>query len=123
LKEYLVDQYSERSSSAWNRDYSSIDAFLRSVEPNRGRLGIKGRKAACVEKKRVIGEKQYVIEGIQAEWYRIASWAGHCPGILAFPPNSPKAEKLPLVIVQHGIGSTPETTFREAIIMLMQRNF
>jgi hypothetical protein len=38
---YLVDQYNERAASACHRDYSSTDAFKRSVEPNRSRwIGI-----------------------------------------------------------------------------------
>jgi hypothetical protein len=112
LKEYLVDQYSERSSSAWNRDYSSIDAFLRSVEPNRGRWASKVVKQPVLRKSGSLVKKQYVIEGIQAEWIELPLGPVSAQAILAFPPNSPKAEKLPLVIVQHGIGSTPETTFR-----------
>jgi hypothetical protein len=37
LRQYLVDDYNARASIIWNRDYSSIDAFVRSVEPNRER--------------------------------------------------------------------------------------
>ena len=37
LRTYLVDQYDERTAKLWNRDYSSQDAFVRSVEPNRRR--------------------------------------------------------------------------------------
>ncbi len=32
---------------------------------------------------------------------------------LAFPATAAKGDRVPLVIVQHGIGSTPETPFRE----------
>src|SRR5436309_2394473 len=37
LRTWLVDQYAERAGFAWHRDYSSVDAFLRSVEPQRAR--------------------------------------------------------------------------------------
>jgi hypothetical protein len=37
LSTYLVDEYQARAAKAWNRDYSSIDALKRSVEPNRRR--------------------------------------------------------------------------------------
>ena len=37
LRKWLVDEYPERAAKAWNRDYSSIEAFLASVEPNRKR--------------------------------------------------------------------------------------
>ena len=37
LQRWLVEEYPQRTAKAWNRDYSSVEAFLRSVEPNRGR--------------------------------------------------------------------------------------
>src|SRR5437763_1198031 len=35
LRNGLVDQYPGRAAKAWKRDYSSVGAFLKSVEPNR----------------------------------------------------------------------------------------
>lgn len=35
LNEYLVNQYDKRAAKAWNRDYSSLAAFERSVAVNR----------------------------------------------------------------------------------------
>ena len=37
LRQSLVEDYDERAKKTWTRDYSSIDAFLASVEPNRKR--------------------------------------------------------------------------------------
>ena len=37
LGKWLVDDYSRRASRAWSRDYSSVDAFVKSVERNRER--------------------------------------------------------------------------------------
>jgi hypothetical protein len=34
---YLVDGYSARAAKSWRRSYTSVGAFLRSVEPNRER--------------------------------------------------------------------------------------
>ncbi len=42
LRQYLVDEYDIRASSVWHRDYSSIDAFERSVAPNRERWASVG---------------------------------------------------------------------------------
>lgn len=36
LRNVILD-YKSRSATYWHRDYSSIDAYQRSVEPNRGR--------------------------------------------------------------------------------------
>ncbi|MEM2960405.1 MAG: hypothetical protein QXU67_02235, partial [Candidatus Bathyarchaeia archaeon] len=36
LREELL-KYEERTSEYWHRDYSSVQAFLKSVEPNRKR--------------------------------------------------------------------------------------
>src|SRR4051812_33211412 len=35
FRAYLVDEYPARAAQAWRRTYSSVGAFLRSVEPNR----------------------------------------------------------------------------------------
>jgi hypothetical protein len=112
LRDYLTDQYSERSSSAWNRDYSSIGAFLRSVESNRDRWASKVVKQPALRKSGSLVKEKYVIEGIQAEWIELPLGPVSAQAILAFPPGSKMTEKLPLIIVQHGIGSTPESTFR-----------
>ena len=37
LRKILVEDYPARAAKAWHRDYSSIEAFLKSVEPNRER--------------------------------------------------------------------------------------
>ena len=37
LRQWLVDDYPARAGEAWNRDYQSVEAFLKSVQPNRRR--------------------------------------------------------------------------------------
>src|SRR5210317_1722447 len=39
LQDWIINGYDTRAKNAWERDYSSIDAFQRSVEPNRVRWG------------------------------------------------------------------------------------
>lgn len=111
LADYLVNQYDTRSEELWNRDYSSIDAFLRSVEPNRSRWKSVVVKPPVLTKTGSLARKPYDIEGISAEWIELPLGPLTAQAILAFPVNEGN-KKLPLIIVQHGIGSTPETTFR-----------
>ncbi len=112
LKQYLVDQYDTRSETAWNRNYSSIDAFERSVEPNRERWASVVIKPPVLTKSGPVTRKPYTIEGIKGEWLELPLGPVTAQAFLAFPAVQPGHKKLPLVIVQHGIGSTPETTFR-----------
>ena len=37
LQHWIITDYQERADESWNRDYSSVDAFERSVEDNRAR--------------------------------------------------------------------------------------
>ena len=112
LKHYLVDNYYERASAAWNRDYSSIDAFERSVEPNRERWSSVVIKPPVLTKSGPLNRKPYTVEGITGEWIEVPLGPVAAQAFLAFPAGQVSNKKLPLVIVQHGIGSTPETPFR-----------
>ena len=112
LRQYLVDQYDERSAAAWHRDYSSIDAFERSVAPNRERWASVVIKPPVLTKSGPISRKPYTIESIKGEWLELPLGPVTAQAFLAFPAGQPGNKKLPLVIVQHGIGSTPETPFR-----------
>ena len=112
LNHYLVDQYDERASSAWHRDYSSIDAFERSVEPNRERWASVVIKPPVLTKSGPISRKPYTIEGIKGEWLELPLGLITAQAFLAFPTVAAGNKKVPLIIVQHGIGSTPETPFR-----------
>jgi dienelactone hydrolase len=112
LKQYLVDQYDARASEAWHRDYSSIDAFERSVEPNRRRWESAVIKPPVLTKSGPLTRRPYSIGNISGEWIELPLGALTAQAFLAFPPGPGKKKPVPLVIVQHGIGSTPETTFR-----------
>lgn len=113
LRQYLVDQYDERSSDSWHRDYGSIDAFVRSVEPNRRRWESVVIKPPLLEKSGPLSRRPFKIEGITGEWLDLPLGMITAQAFLAFPATAAKGDRVPLVIVQHGIGSTPETPFRE----------
>ncbi len=112
LRQYLTDQYDERASSLWKRDYSSTDAFIRSVEPNRERWASVVIKPPILTRSGPVTRKPYTIEGITGEWIELPLGPVTAQAFLAFPAINHAGRKLPLVIVQHGIGSTPETPFR-----------
>jgi Abhydrolase family len=109
---YLVDQYNERAASAWHRDYSSIDAFKRSVEPNRSRWESVVIKPPALTKSGPLIRTPFIIEGVHGEWIELPLGPITAQAFLAFPEGTKNKSKVPIVIVQHGIGSTPETTFR-----------
>jgi dienelactone hydrolase len=53
-----------------------------------------------------------MIEGINGEWLELSLGLITAQAFLAFPLDNENKDKFPIVIVQHGIGSTPETPFR-----------
>ena len=113
LNQYLVNQYDERAEKAWHRDYSSIDAFVRSVEPNRARWQSVVIKPPVLTKSGPAVRKPFTIEGVRGEWLEIPLGPITAQAFLAFPEGAGNQGKVPLVIVQHGIGSNPETPFRD----------
>jgi hypothetical protein len=112
LKLYLVDQYDERAANAWHRDYSSIDAFERSVESNRARWKSIVIKPPVLIKSGSLNRRPFIIEGIQGEWIELPLGAITAQAFLAFPAGTGSQKKVPIVIVQHGISTTPESPFR-----------
>jgi hypothetical protein len=109
LTDYLVDEYPARAAKAWNRDYSSPDALVRSVEPNRRRWEQVIKPP--VLRKGKLERKPYPVQGVEAEWLTLHLGSITAEAILAFPKGASKNHPVPLVIAQHGIGSGPETTF------------
>lgn len=111
LRQYLVDQYDARAADTWHRDYSSVDAFVRSVAPNRERWEKVinppvFRKTGPLKKQPLA-----YLEDIKAEWIELPLGPITAEAILVFPPEADAQNPVPLVIAQHGIGSFPETTF------------
>jgi len=112
LRMYLVDQYEERAEKFWNRDYSSTDAFIRSVEPNRDRWRSVVIKPPVLSKTGPVIRRPYTVEGIKGEWIELPLGPLTAQAFIAFPDRQDSNKPLPLVIAQHGIGSTPESPFK-----------
>jgi len=108
-RSWLVDGYAERAAKLWKRDYSSVDAYERSVGPNRERW------------RGILNPPDLVVSGpLEVE---PLGWQG-CPqasfvrlplgerlraeGILAVPESK---GPVPLIVTQHGIDSPPEYVF------------
>jgi dipeptidyl aminopeptidase/acylaminoacyl peptidase len=51
------------------------------------------------------------LDEIQAEWVQLPLGMLMAEAVLAFPVGASDQHRVPIVIVQHGIGSTPETPF------------
>lgn len=111
-------QYPERQARLWHRDYSSIPAYLKSVEANRRRwqqaLGEWGLRPLRVESDGRTLEPQwepfYEDERVRARWLTVEVLPGlHARAILGLPKKA--SGPVPLVVCQHGIGSSPERVF------------
>jgi dienelactone hydrolase len=109
FRAYLVDEYGARAASAWKRDYRSIEAFRKSVEPNRARyrafISPPDLKPTGPMERRAHAD----IAGVNAEWLTIPLGALKAEAVLVIPQGA--KGPVPLVIAQHGIGSNPERVF------------
>ncbi len=111
LRRHLVDDYEKRASGMWQRDYSSPDALIRSVEPNRRRWEAV-LNPPVLSKTGQLQERSYPLDGLTTTWIELPLGPVTAQAILAFPEGASAAKPVPLIIVQHGIGSAPETAFR-----------
>jgi len=105
-----ITDYPTRRLKFWNCDFSSIEAFIASVEPNRNRwrdaLGIIEPTAEMAANTYPAFENERVI----GEWIEVQVWENvYARAIFARPKGA--TGKLPLVIAQHGISSSPEHIF------------
>jgi len=109
LRKWLVDDYSERSKRLWSRSYESVEAFMRSVEPNRERWR-KVLNPPPLEPTEQLERKPYKpLSELAGEWLSLPLGGIKAEGLLTIPESG--EAPFPLVIAQHGIGSTPERTF------------
>ncbi|MCE5239523.1 hypothetical protein LLH23_13690 [bacterium] len=107
----LSEAYPERADRLWQRDYSSPEAYARSVQPNRERwLQAVGDWGAPDADLAPVVEPFAENEHFTAFWVTINLY-GHLRGraVLALPKGGDKP--FPLVVAQHGIGSSPERVF------------
>ena len=109
LRQSLVEDYDERAKKAWTRDYSNVDAFLASVEPNRKRW----KAILNPPNLKVTGPLQRrphpPLADLQGQWLTLPIGPIRAEALLVIPIDA--SEPVPLVIAQHGIGSFPERTF------------
>lgn len=114
LVDYLIKGYPERAAVAWQRDYSGPDAFMRSVEPNRARWR-ELVHPPVLRKTGPLARRPYpALAPLAAEWVVLPLGPLEAEAILVFPAGASRDKPVPLVIAQHGIGSTPETPFGPA---------
>ena len=113
MEDYLRQEtlkYGERQKKFWHRDYSSVEKYLASIEPNRERWQDAVGRLEAVE---------VAPQAKLAPWHDDEKYSAyqlilqvlpglHARGILALPKGKKAA---PLVVAQHGIGSSPERVF------------
>ncbi|WP_154859480.1 alpha/beta hydrolase family protein [Cyclobacterium xiamenense] len=110
LRHFLVEAYEDRAAKLWNRDYSSPAALERSVRPNRRRWE-EVLSPPVLSKTGPLETKPYPLGQLQAEWLTLPLGILTAEAVLAFPEGASEQQPVPLIIVQHAIGSSPETPF------------
>ncbi len=103
--------YEPRRELHWRRDYSSLEAYAASVEPNREAfreaVGVFDAPMLPLDARR---EPFMETERITAEWVILPMFEGlNARAVLAKPKGI--EGPLPVVLCQHGIGSSPERVF------------
>ncbi|MCP4643212.1 MAG: hypothetical protein GY851_22380 [bacterium] len=110
LAQWLVEAYPDRAADAWNRDYTSIDAFVKSVEPNRERWLEVLSPPELEPTGPATRQLHAPLAELKGEWISIPLEGGlKAEGALVVPADA--TGPVPLIISQHGIGSFPERTF------------
>jgi len=111
LRKWLVEDYPGRADKAWKRDYRSIEAFEKSVEPNRRRWR-EVVKPPELEKTGELRRRPHPpLADLKGEWLTVPLGELTAEGLLVVPAHASPQNPVPLVIAQHGIGSHPERTF------------
>jgi len=111
LRTWLVDDYPARAAKAWQRDYGSIEAFLKSVEPNRRRWRNVIKPPELAKTGALQRRPHPPLSDLRGEWLTLPLGGLTAEGLLVVPPSAGAERPVPLVIAQHGIGSHPERTF------------
>jgi len=111
LRHWLVEEYPRRAAKTWNRDYSSMKAFSKSVEPNRRRWEKVIKPPALTPTGELKRQGHPPLADLDAEWLTLPLGGLTAEGLLAVPPGATAEKPVPLVIAQHGLGSYPERVF------------
>ncbi len=109
LQRWLVDDYPTRAEKAWRRDYSSAEAFLASVEPNRKRWRAILNPPDLAPTGPLKRRPHRPLANLRGEWLTLPLGPLDAEGVLVVPDDA--KGPVPLVIAQHGIGSFPERVF------------
>ncbi len=106
--------YAPRQARHWHRDYSSVEAFVESVRDNRDRwaaaVGVPPRQDRPFNARL---EPWFSNDQMQVHWLTVDFFGSlQARALLALPVGAGKdTRRPPLVIAQHGIGSSPEKIF------------
>ena len=104
--------YGPRQSEHWQRDYSSIDAYEKSIEDNRQRWAeAVGGPAQEDRAFNADLEPWFEDEGMSVWWLTVDFFGGLRARALFARPKAVDGRGPALVIAQHGIGSSPEKVF------------
>ena len=106
-----MDDYPGRAAKAWNRDYTSVEAFLASVEPNRQRWGKVIKPPSLAASGKLERRSHPAMADMGAQWLTLPLGRLTAQGLLVVPSSATAQKPVPLVIAQHGLGSHPERTF------------
>lgn len=107
LETYLVGRATAEART-WERDYSSVEAYLRSVEPQRRRWrDVLGHFEDDAPSAREVHTRPFHDgDDYRAEWIQFEFLPGVVSrAVLALPTRA--EGRPPVVICQHGIGSAP----------------
>jgi hypothetical protein len=108
LRHWLVDEYPKRAEAAWKRDYSSIEAFQASVEPNRQKWKAVLNPPDLKPSGPLEQRPHSPLADLDGRWLTLPLGPIAAEAMLVVP-SSPGP--VPLIIAQHGIGSFPERVF------------
>ena len=111
LADWLVDQYKDRAADAWDIDYSSVEAFVASVEPNRERWRAVIKPPELPKTGEATWQPHEPLGDLEARWVTVPLGSLAAEGVVVIPAGASAEKPAPLVIAQHGIGSWPERTF------------
>ncbi len=111
LHKWLVDDYAGRAEKAWNRNYDSVESFLKSVEPNRRRWRNVVKPPELPKTGELQRQPHPPLADRNGQWLTLPLAGLTAEGLLAVPADASAEKPAPLVIAQHGIGSCPERTF------------
>src|SRR5690625_1028170 len=95
LRFYLVDGYEQRSNKLWDRDYTSIEALVRSVEPNRERWRDVVIKPPILRKTGQLQRKPHTIQGIEGEWLELELGPVSVQAFYALPKSASNKNPVP----------------------------